>query len=111
VLNEVKILIKRVWLRIKPDVINVDISAGFDDPMYTGILYGFYCQFLCLINEDKVRFRPVFNEKILEGSFYLRGRIKTFYILLVFLRFLVSPPIRKEIKFRRNMKGGVEYAR
>lgn len=77
--------------------------------MYTGLICGLYYQFLYFLNDDIIKFQPVFDEKKFEGSFYLRGSIWTIYLLVIFLRFLVSTPIRKEIKLMRKKMGGAKY--
>lgn len=109
VVDELANLIKKMWARLKPDQININIRAGFDDPMYTGLVYGLYCQFLYFLNNDNIKFEPVFNEKRLEGHFYLKGSVWVIYVLLLFFKFLISSPVRKEIKLMRKEKGGANY--
>ena len=110
VINEVINLVKRIWARLKPGTINLDARVGFDDPMYTGLLYGLYCQFLILFSGN-LKFQPVFNEEVYEGKFSISGRIWIFVLLIFVLRFLFSSPVRKELKLIRKERGGVRHDR
>ncbi|TJX15179.1 DUF2953 domain-containing protein [Tissierella creatinini] len=105
IINQVIILFKRVWNSIKPRVISIDARVGFNDPMYTGILYGLYCQFSYLFRKYDINFQPVFDDEVYRGRFFIKGRIWLIYLIIGFLRFFISSPIRKEVMLYLNRKG------
>ena len=97
----------------QPTTFFIQARIGFDDPMYTGLLYAFNSQFYLLFNKYDINIQPVFDEEIIEGRFLIGGRIWLLYLILVMIGFLITKPIRNIFisNFKRKIKGGLQYVR
>lgn len=104
------LLSKRIWRHIRPRHISADLKFGFNDPMYTGLVYGLYCSLSHLLGRD-FQLSPNFDEEEIRGGFQVIGEVWMFYILIAFLKFIFSPPVRKEIKFNKNKRRDASYVR
>ncbi|MHB1654478.1 MAG: DUF2953 domain-containing protein [Desulfitobacteriaceae bacterium] len=97
----------------QPTTLSIHAKIGFNDPLYTGLLYAFNSQFYLLFNKYDINIQPVFDEEIVEGRFLIGGRIWLPYLILVMIGFLISKPIRNIFisNFKRKIKGGLQYVR
>lgn len=88
----------------KPRKFHVEAVAGFDDPMYTGLLYGLQAAGSAVLDKYNIHLRAKFDVEELEGSFIIGGRIQLFYLILAAAEFLFARPFRsilfKNIKFK-----------
>ena len=58
-------------------------------------------------NSQYIDFKyPIFDEKTLRGKVLVRGKVWVFYLLMVIIGFLISKPIRYEIKSIMKERGG-----
>ncbi|MBP7223225.1 MAG: DUF2953 domain-containing protein [Sedimentibacter sp.] len=101
-------LINNIWKEIKPDDVYINAKIGFNDPMCTGLLYAISSQFSNSLNSEKIQIHPTFEEETIKGKILLSGRVWLLYLLIVIVKFLLSPAVRKElikiIKKRRKSK-------
>lgn len=74
--------LKRLFRHIKPRKWNVFVHFGMNDPATTGQIFGTACLFYKRFGNHVV-VQPDFEKSILEGSFYAKGRIQIFYLLLI----------------------------
>lgn len=94
----------------KPKQFHLQAKVGFDDPMYTGLLYGIRQTGSAILNKYNIHLEPTFDDEELQGSFIIGGRIQIFYLLLVVIGFLVTKPFRSillkniKIKIKRRLK-------
>ncbi len=92
-----KTQITKVLKSILPKKLTGELTLGLDDPgtmgqicMYAGIFYPMY--------EKHFKFTPVFNEKVIDGEVYVKGRIILGAILAHFAKFLVVPDFYRTLK-------------
>lgn len=109
VIQEFFLLLKKASKKLKPSYIFVDARIGFNDPMYTGLLYGLYCQFSNLYRKHIINIQPSFAEEVFDGQFSIRGSVWVLNYIIYALGFLISKPIRNEIKLIRKERGGAQY--
>ena len=74
-LEDCKEILWKVWKRIRPKKLVVDMTVGFEGPDTTGYFYGVYCMFSGLLGKNVV-IRPDFDKQILDGEFKCKGKIR-----------------------------------
>lgn len=77
--------LKNLYKHIKPRKLKARLRFGTGDPSSTGQLLGAVCAVYPQIIE-KVQLAPDFEEKILQGELYARGRIRVITLLIIFLK-------------------------
>ncbi len=92
-----KAQITKVLKSILPKKLTGELTLGLDDPatmgqicMYAGIFYPMY--------DKHFKFTPEFNEKVIDGEVYVKGRIILGAILAHFAKFLVVPDFYRTLK-------------
>jgi hypothetical protein len=90
--------IKRVLKHIVPQEFRVRLSYGFDNPANTGILCGFIALFSAYFSGYDICLSPIFDQEILEGELFLKGRLFCFVITYYVLQLVLSKTFRKTIK-------------
>lgn len=105
VFDKLLILVRKILREIKPGKVEADAKIGFSDPMYTGLLFAAYSQVSYLPVAKDIKVEPAFDEEVFKGWFFVGGRIWVFYILAAILVFLLSKPVRHEIKLIIKKKG------
>ncbi len=70
----------KILKHIKPRVLKADIRFGTGEPDTTGYILAVYSMLLPLV-DGQIEVTPDFEEKILEGRLYVRGRITAFNLL------------------------------
>ncbi len=88
---------------LSPKEFQADIHYGFEDPSLTGkVLAGFGVLYPFL--GDHARITPNFQEKVLEGSLRVRGRIYVMHMAALAVKLLFDSKVRRTIKDVRNFK-------
>jgi len=90
--------IKKVLKHILPQVFRVRLSYGFDNPANTGILCGIIALFSTYYSRYDIYLEPIFDQEILEGELFLKGRLFCFVITYYILQLVLSKTFRKTIK-------------
>ena len=90
--------IKKVLKHIVPQEFRVRLSYGFDNPANTGILCGFIALFSAYFSGYDIYLNPIFDQEILEGELFLKGRVFGFVITYYILQLVLSKTFRKTIK-------------
>lgn len=72
--------IRKILHSIKPKEYKVDAVFGFETPDTTGRVFGYYCMLSPWIPEG-ISIEPEFEEKVLNGEVYLKGKITIFVIV------------------------------
>ena len=98
----------KILKKIRPRKLIINAEIGFDTPDTTGKLYGLFWTFKPALGED-VNITPNFEEKIIEGDFYFKGRITIFIILLNGLRIVLNKNFKPFLKKIKN--GGLNNGR
>lgn len=89
--------------RLSPKVFQADIHYGFEDPSLTGkVLAGFGILYPFL--GDHARITPDFQERVLEGSLCVKGRIYVIHLAALAVKLLLDSKVRRTIKDVRNFK-------
>ena len=97
-LTKVFQFIKKVLKHIVPQEFRVRLSYGFDSPANTGIFCGFVALFSTYFSEYDICLNPIFDQEILEGELFLKGRLLGFVITYYILQLVLSKTFRKTIK-------------
>lgn len=100
---------KALIRHIRPGKVRGSITFGFDDPYITGqvlsaasILYAWYGRHL--------QITPVFEEEVIEGEGFFKGRIRMGTVLFLGIRILLNKNFRILLKRWRG-KGGLSDGR
>ena len=88
----------KVLKHIVPQEFRVRLSYGFDNPANTGILCGLIALFFAFFSGYDIFLVPVFDQEILEGELFLKGRVFGFVITYYILQLVLSKTFRKTIK-------------
>lgn len=95
--------VMKLLRRIAPGTAVADVRYGFEDPSLTGrvlaglgILYPFF--------GTHVQIKPDFQEKVLEGNVYVKGRIYVVYLAAMAVNMLLSRDVRQIIKDVKKFK-------
>jgi len=97
-LTKVFQFIKKILKHILPQEFRVRLSYGFDNPANTGILCGFIALFSTYFSQYDICLNPIFDQEILEGELFLKGRLFCFVITYYILQLVLSKTFRKTIK-------------
>jgi len=97
-LTKVFQFIKKVLKHIAPQEFRARLSYGFDNPANTGISCGFFALFSTYFSGYDIYLNPIFEQEILEGELFLKGRLFCFVITYYILQLVLSKNFRKTIK-------------
>lgn len=89
--------ISRVLKHIIPRKLSGYARFGFEDPALTGQILSIYSVLYPFIH-DKIQVVPEFNEEILEGKLYVKGRIRVAVVLWAAVKLYFSKDVRRLIK-------------
>lgn len=92
---------KTLLYRLRPKKAGGEIAFGFSDPSWTGKLLAVLSMIHAYLGES-VLFYPDFQQKKLEGSLYVKGRVRTFPFAAYAVRLLLAKSIRTTIHDIRN---------
>ena len=80
-IRRIKVQVFKVLKHLKFTKIRGRLHFGFDDPATTGKVLGLAC-ILYPAYRNKLNLEPDFNEAVIDGDLYIRGRIRIFNLLL-----------------------------
>lgn len=86
---------------VLPRKLDVRLRIGTGDPASTGRILALQGMLYPVIR-DKVAVIPDFEEKHLEGTFYMKGRITAFVVLVCALRVIINKNFRQLIRILRK---------
>jgi len=110
VLIKVIQLVFKMLNHCKPSKFHLEAKGSFDDPMYTGLLYGIQNAGFTILDKYNIHIKPSFDDEVMMGSFKIGGSIQIFYLLLVAIEFVITKPFRSillkniKIKIKRRLK-------
>lgn len=81
----------------RPRKLVLNLHFGFEDPSMTGIVLGILC-ILYPFYKNTMNIKPNFENKVLEGDFYCKGRIRFFHMMTIGFRLWKDKNFRKMIK-------------
>ncbi len=113
--NETKALLTKaleallkILKSIRPRKLIVNAEVGFETPDTTGKMYGVYWMLKPILGEH-VEIAPNFEEKIIKGDFYVKGKITLFVIAINGLKILLNKNFKPVINKLKN--GGKKNGR
>lgn len=80
-----------------------DLTYGFDDPYRTGQILAVSSILFAFIGEY-INLTPDFENEILSGKLYIKGKIRLIYIVILAVRLLLNRSIRKTYKDIMDIK-------
>ncbi|MCM1439650.1 MAG: DUF2953 domain-containing protein [Roseburia sp.] len=86
-----------IFSYIKPRKLQADLIIGLDDPAATGQVLSYYGILYSLIGNN-VNITGDFERKRIEGSVFIKGKIKLFTFLKAVIRIYFNKDIRKLLK-------------
>ena len=101
----VKDVLIRLLNHIKPTKIKGQVTYGTGDPASTGTNLG-YMSIALPFYYNKIDITPDFENKILDGEIYIRGRIRVINVLSYAIKLLVNKYVRKAIRQFKSISGG-----
>lgn len=95
--------IKGILRHIRPRKVRAYVEFGTGDPCSTGQILGVAAAFMG-IYKDSVQIIPDFNEKVLKGNFYCRGRIQSVFLLIIGIKVIRNRDIKALINNFKTLK-------
>lgn len=93
--------LKRLLLRLKPQKMSGMIHFGFEDPSLTGyVLAG--VSMVYPMTSEQLEVQPDFEQKVLEGSLYVKGHVRAVGFASLALRMIVNRNVRTTIRDIKN---------
>ncbi len=95
--------IKGLLRHVRPKKVQAYIEFGTGDPCSTGQILGVAAAFMGLY-KNSVQIIPDFEEEVIKGNFYCRGRIQTFILLIIGVKLILNRDIKNLIKNFQTLK-------
>ena len=94
-----------VWVKrfLKPKKLRVKLHFGFEDPYHTGQVLALCGMFYAFIGEN-MDLEPDFEKRVLEGSVYVKGRLRTVHMAVFAAKMLLDKNIRSTYHDIRELK-------
>lgn len=87
----------------KPRKCIVHGEVGFEDPCTTGQFLAGLSMIYPFIGEH-IYITPNFQEPVLQGDFYLKGKVAVIHVVVIGIRLLLDAQVRKTVRDIRNFK-------
>ncbi len=100
----VKRQLGRLLHHLAPKRLRGEVTLGLEDPYTMGQIVS-VAALLYPVIRDRIRFTPVFGEKVLDGEVSLRGRIRVGTLLWIGIRVLLDNNFRKLLRKILNRGG------
>ncbi len=95
--------IKGLLRHVRPRKVRAYIEFGTGDPCSTGQILGVAAAFMG-IYKNSVQIIPDFEEEVLKGNFYCRGRVQTIILLIIGVKLILNRDIKNLIKNFQTLK-------
>ena len=96
-----KTQLSRILRHIRPRKFTASIHFGAGDPALTGEIIGLYSMFYPTIGKN-IQITPDFETAVLEGKFYMKGRIFTVVLVRVLWKLYFNEDLKKMIHVLRK---------
>lgn len=103
--KDTKTYLLKVWKHIRPKQFHGTVHFGMEDPSSTGQILG-AMSLLMPLYQDHIVVAPDFEQKILEGQLYAKGRVRIGFFLMTTLRILLNRNMMQTIQEARTILGG-----
>ncbi|WOO36357.1 DUF2953 domain-containing protein [Anaerocolumna sp. AGMB13020] len=95
--------LKGILRHIKPRKVIANIEFGTGDPSSTGQILGVAAVFMGIYG-NSVKIIPDFENEVIKGDFYCRGRIHSFVLLIIGIKVIRNRNIKTLIKNFQTLK-------
>lgn len=106
-LRDCKKYFLKSWRHVRPRRFHGVVHFGMEDPAETGKVMGAVAM-LFPVYRDRLVIAPDFEQKILEGEFYARGRIQIGFFMLLGIQMVLNRNLLGRIQKVRNIVGGIK---
>lgn len=106
-LRDCKKYFLKSWRHVRPRRFHGVVHFGMEDPAETGKVLGAVAM-LFPVYRDRLVIAPDFEQKILEGEFYARGRIQIGFFMLLGIQMVLNRNLLGRIQKVRNIVGGIK---
>ena len=96
-------LIRKLLRHIVPREFRMMLFYGFDNPADTGLLCGFTALFSAYFSRYDIQLNPIFDQEILEGELFLKGRVFCIVLVYYVLQLILTRTFWKTIKKVRKI--------
>ena len=86
---------------IRPRKIKGYLNFGFDDPSTTGKVLGIYYAIMKK-SPKKFKINPDFENKRLETDLFLKGRIRLYYLIYIFIKVYFNKDFKYVLKYKNK---------
>lgn len=93
--------LKRLLLRLKPKKMSGMVHFGFEDPSLTGYMLA-GVSMIYPLTDEQFEVQPDFEQKVLEGSLYVKGHVRTARFASFALRIIGNRNVRTTIHDIKN---------
>lgn len=92
-----------IWIcrKVKPTKCRINLRAGMEDPATTGQIVAAYGILYPLVG-GSVFLQPEFEEKVIEGDVYIKGKITGIIFLIAGLKIALDKNIWRLIKLLKK---------
>ncbi len=91
----------RIYRNVKPTKLKANITVGTEDPAVTGQILEVYSILYPLIGNNVFIF-PDFEHSVIEGDFYIKGRVSVYVLLWAAWKIYKDRNIRKVLKMLKR---------
>jgi len=106
-LRDCKKYFLKSWRHVRPRKFHGVVHFGMEDPAETGKVLGAVAM-LFPVYGDRLVIAPDFEQKIFEGEFYARGRIRIGFFMLLGIQMVLNRNLLGRIQKVRNIVGGIK---
>ena len=94
-----------VWVKrfLKPKKLRVKLHFGFEDPYHTGQVLAL-CGMLYAFVGENMDLEPDFEKRVLDGTVYIKGRIRAVHMAIFAVKLLLDKNIRSTYHDIREFK-------
>lgn len=103
--KDARAYLRKIWKHIRPKQFHGTVHFGMEDPSSTGQILG-AVSLLMPLYQDHIIVAPDFEQKILEGQLYAKGRVQIGFFLVIILRILLNRNMMQTIQEARTILGG-----
>lgn len=93
-LRRIKKCVVRLWKRVKPKKIRINLRIGTGDPQGTGKIFGYYCMVLPFFKKN-ISFTPDWENEVYEGDALIKGRANAADLIAFAVGLLISKNVRR----------------
>lgn len=101
--KSVFISLKGILKHIAPKKVKGSIFFGTGDPCNTGQILGIASVFYGIYG-DKIQITPNFEEEVIEGELFVKGRIRLFTLLIIVIKLIRNRNFRQLLKNAKQLK-------